>query len=53
MINDADMVKVRQYFDQLNNGYVQVPTDLIVHSHFADNASATVGDFALAASLLD
>ncbi|WP_265478170.1 ROK family protein [Lactiplantibacillus plantarum] len=53
VINDADMVKVRQYFDQLNNGYVQVPTDLIVHSHFADNASATVGDFALAASLLD
>ncbi|WP_318767562.1 ROK family protein [Lactiplantibacillus carotarum] len=53
VINDDDMVKVRAYFDQLNNGYVQVPDDLIVHSHFADNASATVGDFALAASLLD
>lgn len=52
VIKDDDMAKVRQYFAQLNNGYVQVPEDLIVHSHFADNASATVGDFALAASLL-
>jgi len=52
VINDDDMVKVRQYFNELNNGYIQVPDDLIVHSHFADNASATVGDFALAASLL-
>lgn len=52
VINDDDVVRVRHYFDQLNNGYVQVPDNLIVHSHFADNASATVGDFALAASLL-
>lgn len=52
VINDGDMPRVQKYFDELNNGYVQVPDNLIVHSHFADNASATVGDFALAASLL-
>ncbi|BDZ32329.1 ROK family protein [Lactiplantibacillus sp. WILCCON 0030] len=52
VINDDDMVKVRQYFDKLNNDYVKIPDNLIVHSHFADNASATVGDFALAATLL-
>lgn len=53
VISDDDMASVRRYFDQLNNGYVQVPDNLIVHSHFKDNASATVGDFALAKSLLD
>jgi len=52
VVNDDDMIKVRQYFDKLNNDYVKIPENLIVHSHFADNASATVGDFALAASLL-
>lgn len=52
VVNDDDMIKVRQYFDKLNNDYVNIPENLIVHSHFADNASATVGDFALAASLL-
>lgn len=52
VISDDDMAGVRKYFDQLNNGYVDAPKDLIVHSHFKDNASATVGDFALAKSLL-
>ncbi|MFB9769056.1 ROK family protein [Lactiplantibacillus modestisalitolerans] len=52
VIGDDDMPRVREYFDQLNNGYVQIPDNLIVHSHFADNASATVGDWALAATLI-
>lgn len=52
VVADADMPRIQAYFDKLNNGYVQVPKDLIVHSHFPDNASATVGDFALAANLL-
>ncbi|KRO11613.1 fructokinase [Lactiplantibacillus xiangfangensis] len=52
VVDDDNIIKVREIFDQLNHNYVQIPDDLIVHSHFADNASATVGDFALAALLL-
>lgn len=52
VISEEDMAGVRTYFDEINNGYVDAPKDLIVHSHFKDNASATVGDFALAKSLL-
>lgn len=52
VISEDDMPRVRAYFDQLNSGYVQVPEELIVHSHFPDNASATVGDFALAETAL-
>ncbi len=37
---------------ELNNGYVTMPDDLVVLTEFANNASATVGDFALAKQVL-
>lgn len=53
VLSPVELPKVRAYFDQLNNGYVTLPADdLIVLTDFPDNASATVGDFALAKQLL-
>ncbi|WP_155287147.1 ROK family protein [Lacticaseibacillus zhaodongensis] len=54
VLSDAELPKIRKYFAQLNNGYVQHPAldELIVRSQVPDNGSATVGDAALAQNLL-
>ena len=48
------MTKVRKYFNEFNNGYVQTSDldDLIQISGVADNGSATFGNFALALEAL-
>ncbi|WP_461227271.1 ROK family protein [Lacticaseibacillus suihuaensis] len=55
VLSVAELPKVRDFFKQLNNGYVQTPPleDLIVLSQVPNNGSATVGDFAMAQALLD
>lgn len=54
VLNEADLVKVRQYFDEFNDNYVATPdlNDLIVTPAVANNGSATLGDFELAKDLL-
>lgn len=55
VLNEDDLVKVRQYFDEFNNNYVATPDldKLIVRPAVADNGSATLGDFELAKALLE
>lgn len=54
VLNEDDLVKVRQYFDEFNDNYVATPdlNDLIVTPAVAENGSATLGDFELAKTLL-
>lgn len=54
VLNEDDLVKVREYFDQFNNNYVATPdlNDLIVTPAVENNGSATLGDFELAKTLL-
>ncbi|MEY8443630.1 ROK family protein [Lactococcus ileimucosae] len=54
VLQSIDMTKVRKYFNEFNNGYVQTPDldDLIQISGVADNGSATFGNFALALEAL-
>ncbi|WP_179394911.1 ROK family protein [Lacticaseibacillus absianus] len=54
VLSEAELPKVRHYFEQLNQGYVDPGdlNDLIVLSGVPNNGSATVGDFAMAAALL-
>lgn len=55
VLNEDDLVKVRQFFDEFNNNYVATPNldDLIVTPAVAENGSATLGDFELAKQLLN
>lgn len=55
VLSDAEMPKIRKYFEKLNNGYVHHKDldELIVRSGVANNGSATLGDAALARQLLD
>lgn len=55
VLNENDLVKVREYFDEFNNNYVATPdlNDLIVTPAVAENGSATLGDFELAKTLLN
>lgn len=50
VLSEADMPRVRAYFEEINAGYVQTPNleELIQVSKIADNGSATLGNFALA-----
>ena len=54
VLNEDDLVKVRNYFDEFNNNYVATPDldKLIVRPAVANNGSATLGDFELAKSIL-
>lgn len=52
VISATELPKVRKYMKELNNGYVSMPDDLVVLTEFPNNASATVGDFALAKQVL-
>ncbi|WP_125705568.1 ROK family protein [Lacticaseibacillus daqingensis] len=54
VLSDAELPKVRQYFAELNNGYVDAGdlTTLICLSGVPNNGSATIGDFAMAKALL-
>ncbi|MBM7712349.1 ROK family protein [Enterococcus xiangfangensis] len=54
VINEQLMEKVREQFEAINAGYVTVPelNGFIVASTFEDNASATIGNFALAKKIL-
>ncbi|WP_461215170.1 ROK family protein [Lacticaseibacillus sp. GG6-2] len=54
VLSEAELPKVRHYFDTNNQGYVVTPAleDLIVLTQMPDNSSATVGDFALAKQAL-
>ncbi|MGL9727115.1 ROK family protein [Enterococcus sp. DIV0756] len=55
VINEELIEKVRIQFEEINAGYVVVPSlnEFIVSSTFEDNASATVGNFALAQKVLN
>ena len=55
VINEALMEQVRAQFEAINAGYVSVPKlkEFIVASKFKDNASATIGNFALAKKVLN
>lgn len=54
VLNEKDLVRVRQYFDEFNNNYVATPDleELIVTPAVENNGSATLGDFELAKTLL-
>lgn len=54
VINEHLIEKVRTQFEVINAGYVNVPdlAEFITVSTFEDNASATVGNFALAQKVL-
>lgn len=54
VLNEADLTKVRKFFDQFNNNYVATPDldKLIVTPAVAENGSATLGDFEMAKALL-
>lgn len=54
VLNEDDLVKVREFFNKFNNNYVATPNlnDLIVRPAVAHNGSATLGDFELAKNLL-
>lgn len=54
VINEKLIEKVRAQFEVINAGYVTVPAldKFITISTFQDNASATIGNFALAQKLL-
>ncbi|MDR2832434.1 MAG: ROK family protein [Streptococcaceae bacterium] len=50
VLQEEDMIKVRQYFTKFNNGYVTTPDleKLIQRPRIENNGSATIGNFALA-----
>lgn len=54
VLNEGDLVHVREFFKKLNNGYVKTPDldQLIVRPAVPHNGSATLGDFELAKGLL-
>lgn len=54
VLNEADLTKVRKFFDEFNNNYVATPDldKLIVTPAVAENGSATLGDFEMAKALL-
>lgn len=54
VLNEKDLVKVREYFNDFNNNYVAIPDldELIVTPAVENNGSATLGDFEMAKALL-
>jgi fructokinase len=54
VLQESDMPRVRGYFQQFNNGYVETPDleELIVRPSIENNGSATIGNFGLALKAL-